>query len=1564
MSIPPEEPGSQPSAGGPDARTVAKRRLLQTFTFLKELAAFRNPVQRTLDDYSDVFRLDSWPSHPCITVRRGDLPSTEEENQDTTGKDLDPVVRITRAERTRCPTPPPVLQGWLKPGWEIIEAEAAVLEARNVTARDGQTATVQFTADRERVVAFDNWVAARSRWVDAERPAVAARRLFERVYGLWTLMQRDGDRLELVLADGLLCVEEHYLKHLVLLQRLTLEFDPTGPEFRFFTGVERVELQRALLRLVPTIEAKMIARFDDQLETEPVDPLGGERTEGFLKRLVQGLFKDGEFLDAEPGETTDRPCLWRAPTIFLRPRTAGLSATLDNIIEDLQDETSDVPEGLGRIVGVEMDASRPDSTAIDEGGNLPPAPGQQADILFSKPANAEQREIAARLETTRSVVVQGPPGTGKTHTIANLVGHLLSEGRTVLVTAHTTKALRVLRGKIDEALQPLCLSVLEGDSKSQGQLSHAAQEIAHRLSVSDPRSLRQEAGALRAHRKTLLSRAKSLRRQLRDARYTEIDEIVVSGDGLEPIAAAKRVRAGAKTDAWIPGPLEPGVLCSLADSEVRDLYALQGVLTATDETQLAVAQPILDRIVTPADFRVLADQRANENARAQAHRPEFWDNEPASHYTPVELQQLHQQVKDAAEFLVEEAEWLREALYAGWRGGELSATWQDLIGVMDNLSSQAEAAHRLIVEHGPALPSSQPVREVVGVLQEIVQFTEHGGTLGRWTRFTKPKWRQLIDGCTVDERPPRTQDEFRALLADAQLRQSREHFIARWRRLVETLDGPSVDALGSAPERIARGYAPEIRKRLEWRENVWTPLEDKLRDVGFRWHEWLESHPPTGGDHGDLDRLRSAVSDGLTTAVEAQTALLRQVELAATLEEQRTYLARFPQSDVASRLQRAQDQWDVDTYEESYRELARLHGMRPIYEKRLALLAKLEATAPTWARAMAQRTTPHDDSKPPSAPANAWLWRQWQQELEKRASTSMDELQDKLDAADREIQQLSARTIDCETWAAQCERTGLKQKQALLGFVQTMRKVGKGTGKRAPELLRRARQLLASARRAVPVWIMPLSRVYESFDPRTTKFDVVIIDEASQSDVTALAALYIARTHVVVGDKEQVTPDAIGQRADDVQRLIATDLQDIPNNHLYDGQTSIYDLAEASFGGTVALREHFRCVPEIIQFSNHLSYNNTIRALREPYSSNVGPAVVPQRVNGYRESQTKTNEVEAEEVTSLVAACLDDPEYVENEVGEPTSFGVISLLGDEQAYLIESMLRQRLPLDVFTKHRLLCGNAAQFQGDERDVVFLSMVDGPPQDGKLSFRDAGPKDLYKKRYNVAVSRARNQLWVVHSLDPVGHLKNGDLRRRLIEHARDPVALSRAIEEQGARTESEFERLVLERLVSAGYRVRPQWRAGGYRIDLVVEGTEHRLAVECDGERFHTMEQIEQDLERQAILQRLGWVFVRIRGSLFFRDPDRAMEPVFGKLSNLNIEPLGPVVDEAGPSPGIERLRRRAEVIRRQWANEVEDAEVKAPQQDVGAVWGGNAGYVGDLWADRTSATVPLTREKES
>lgn len=183
----------------------------------------------------------------------------------------------------------------------------------------------------------------------------------------------------------------------------------------------------------------------------------------------------------------------------------------------------------------------------------------------------------------------------------------------------------------------------------------------------------------------------------------------------------------------------------------------------------------------------------------------------------------------------------------------------------------------------------------------------------------------------------------------------------------------------------------------------------------------------------------------------------------------------------------------------------------------------------------------------------------------------------------------------------------------------------------------------------------------------------------------------------------------------------------------------------------------------------------------------------------------------------------------------------------------------------------------------------------------------------------MSRARNQLWLVHSVDPDLHLSAADLRRRLIEHARDPAQLMSLMEKMAKRTESEFERLVVHRLVSAGFRVTTQWRVGSYRIDMVVEGSNRKLAIECDGERWHTADELENDLRRQAILERLGWVFVRIRGSLFFRDPDAAMAEVYAKLSELGIEALGGNGGSTEPTGSalVDEIKRAAELIRASW-----------------------------------------------
>jgi very-short-patch-repair endonuclease len=150
--------------------------------------------------------------------------------------------------------------------------------------------------------------------------------------------------------------------------------------------------------------------------------------------------------------------------------------------------------------------------------------------------------------------------------------------------------------------------------------------------------------------------------------------------------------------------------------------------------------------------------------------------------------------------------------------------------------------------------------------------------------------------------------------------------------------------------------------------------------------------------------------------------------------------------------------------------------------------------------------------------------------------------------------------------------------------------------------------------------------------------------------------------------------------------------------------------------------------------------------------------------------------------------------------------------------------------------------------------------------------------------------------------------------------------RAADIDGKGTESFFEKSVLQQLTAAGYRVQTQWPVGAYRIDLVVEGETERLAVECDGEKWHTPEHVQSDIERQAVLERLGWKFVRIRGSLFFRDHVAAVAPVFVRLDELGIAPLGTSAANVDSNELVARVRRRAESLRQEWRHNNRDDQI--------------------------------------
>ncbi|WML36530.1 AAA domain-containing protein [Clostridium sp. OS1-26] len=365
---------------------------------------------------------------------------------------------------------------------------------------------------------------------------------------------------------------------------------------------------------------------------------------------------------------------------------------------------------------------------------------------------------------------------------------------------------------------------------------------------------------------------------------------------------------------------------------------------------------------------------------------------------------------------------------------------------------------------------------------------------------------------------------------------------------------------------------------------------------------------------------------------------------------------------------------------------------------------------------------------------------------------------------------------------------------------------------------------------------------------------------------------------IIVGDDKQISPEVIGIDQGFIHELINKHLRDIPQNEWFDLQTSLYDTALRVFPNRLMLREHFRCVPEIIKFSNDNCYAGDMKPLRYLKSYEAFyPPVVPVKIDsGYREQNKPINIPEAEFIANKVAECCRDRRYT------GMTMGAISLLGESQGELIESMIREKIGEEEMIKRKLICGDAYSFQGDERDIMFLSMVIS----NNVKFTSL-TKESDVRRFNVAASRARNQMWLIYSID-LEELNPECIRYSLLNYCLNYDKINCNNTNINYAFQSRFQKDVYNMISDEGIKLVPQVKIGRYKIDFVVEGSTNKIAIICEGEMLSENYDWEERLEVQIGLERIGWTFLRIRPSEFYYNPEKTMDRLWQKLKNNDME----------------------------------------------------------------------------
>jgi very-short-patch-repair endonuclease len=1483
-----------------DEEKRPRDKIIRLVEYLTALARINSKIVRTLDDYRKILWIHNIPheSKYCFTQVWGQ----EDEH------DGDVWIEVKKFQEPELPKIPSKCLDWAKkealrntkdlPGLR----DSIVVRRIEENPETGEEITISDTLYLENYPdiqqLWDDYLEKHwMPWTELYNRYVSVQKVYADLFHIYQEQQKLGEQYELVFCKGLLnwkTPNGHDAKRHIIVVKASLEFEPHLGKFTVKQAVDGDQVDIELDMLDIQDQPQNVRQLvEDGRKAIGANLWDRASIDAVLSSIANSLADSGQGeyhhdrIEPTHGSATQKPSVEFAPALILRKRSMrGLEQLLASMKEQIEagemipDEFLDLCESLSSKNGEQAAGESPGIGEIGE------------EIFFPLPANDEQRRIIRTLDRQKGVIVQGPPGTGKSHTIANLICHLLATGKRVLVTAKTPRALQVLHDKLPPEIKPLCINLLGHGTEERESLEKSVAGILTRL------DRREETNNV-SRIQTLDSRIQVNRKNkaetdfkimaLREAET--FTHNIANGQYLGTAAQiARKLQNDAEQFSWFTDTISPDGTMPLSQDEIKCLCRDLVEIDQETEKNLSLSMPNINNALPEGKRVRVAFQKeaeAQKIAEEGKERSNSQEGKSLLHAGKEKIEQLLQCLSDftATSETIHQRPmpWIDKAVYDVLT--DRDTPWKELLELsvqhskdLHGLASQSDTI-------GVFIPQDMDRKKILHDAKALKEHFKSGGGAGIWIFKPKTvrKHGEFIGKVKVNGLDCNTTDSIQKLINFLTVEQQLNYIWSLWSGKVERQDGPF-------PLQLAE--IEELHEALEDIINLYSKREsvkEKLLQInGLRAPRWE-----------DISSLNSLVEDC--------RAVLDQIDY--IMINKRLMQVQNGLSDLATRsnahpinglILRAFRERDADTYCKLLEDLVELSKKAEDVSKKRLVIGKLAETAPNLAGNLARCSETQLWAERLNQLDKAWAWAQGTSWLDDFLQADLDSLERHIKRLDEEIRNDLAELAAVKAWQFCFTRMQEDHRRHLMSWQQSMKKLGKGTGKHAYTHRKNAQRHLNECKEAVPAWIMPLHRVYETVDAGAGIFDVIIVDEASQCGPEGLPLLYLGKRILVVGDDKQISPEAVGTNREQVQQLMQNYLFDFSHADSFDVENSLFDHGRIRFSNRISLREHFRCMPEIIRFSNDLCYRtDPLIPLRQYPPNRLEPLKAVPVFNGYREGmgQRVINRPEADALVEEIDKCCKDEHY------QGMTMGVIVLQGEAQAYHIEGLLLQKLGAEEMESRKLICGNPYSFQGDERDIIFLSMVAAPNE--RIGAMTKAPD---QRRFNVAASRARDQMWLFYSATS-NNLSEQCFRRRLLEHFLNPMShiskalgenaedlserayrANRAIEKPPIPFDSWFEVDVALQIAGNGYRVVPQYEFADKRIDLVVQGNKSQLAVECDGDFWHGVDEYTADIERQRKLERCGWHFFRIRESRYYAAPDIALGPLWTLLERMGIRTL--------------------------------------------------------------------------
>jgi superfamily I DNA and/or RNA helicase/very-short-patch-repair endonuclease len=1471
---------------------MKKERYLQIFNYLLEFSKLRsNPVRDI--EYSET-------QYPEI-IWLSDIPNNELFESITFqdfDKDSDYYIKIRKPKdepsEPKFPKVPDNLSDWILE--ESLIDEENLPKLKESIIKDEKTfLLLDFpTIEKE----FQEYVS--SKWLDDIEKYKNDCKIFEtkraeynklsetykRFFSMYNKAKQFGEEYELIIGIGLLKFKENddtpLISRHVFTSRMEIDFPENESCITVSPNVESdIKLETDfIIDLLEQFNSGSIidaeTKCHDYINDKNILSIFEDNIKSALQIFADRLRSDSLFKDIveRPKEIPKKPTLVFAPALILRKRnTRSFTALYNNIIKDISESDEDIDiSTINDLVGFYEDEKIHAEVIDNESTDF----STDDIIYFPKKYNNEQIEIANKANRSNKVLVQGPPGTGKSHTIANLICHLLANGKKILVTAYTKRALEVLKGQLPEEFKSLSVNLLSGDSASIKDLDSSVNRINEKLSNANISDYKKEIGELDVELEVIEEDVATTQNELirikeKSSRIQNINKYY-QGTLLE---IAEKIEKESLLFKWYRDNF-----CDIDRLEVIDDFqnflSLFDIYKTINIEELELDIPSKDKILNKSELSRYVDIGK-----------ELSDKYSSRKYGLTITCSEYEELKDHLEKLLQtsiqvehNASPYKEEIISG--DPSIFSTWQDKLRRTEELLLELPENKLRELDRNVEVsyPRGIALLQLKNDAETLLRFAKDGNSLSGilfnvkkmfFPRDIKEKL-YFINSVRINGSPCDTLNELERVLNDIKIRQD-------FKDLKELFNQENINVIKSHYEKIK--VYKDLYNDLESLLNLlWDFNDDKLK----------------------IQELSSIVIEGISSQylkkkieeVDFNSLVNESNILKGKIQTAIGYLSSSKRHPIAQILINDIRTVNSSSFEHHLSEIEALTNKKEEYLKFKVLQSNLKQCFPLMMTEVIEGTFEFSN-------INNLEKAIYLNHASKQISQLFDEGYENV--LDRKMQDLEtkqdnmiAKLASKKAWLKVLERLSndhLLHKH-LQAWVAAVKKIGKtGRGKRALKFRKIAQNEMEHCKGSVPCWVMPLYKVAETIKPQMGMYDYVIIDEASQIGPDAIFLLYISKHIIIVGDDKQVSPEYVGVDANTMAPHIARHLKGIPFSDFYGTEFSFFDHAKMFCNGTqTVLREHFRCMPEIIEFSNRYFYapeGKSLYPLKQYNENRLEPLRHVFIENGYVDGQYQNiiNKPEAESIANTISDLVTDKKY------DGKSFGVINLQGNRQGSLIESLLLEKIGETEYHNRKIVCGNSASFQGDERDVIFLSLVTAQNHN-----RAALVKPEDERRFNVAASRAKEQMWLFHSVQLDDLSNTNDLRYKLIDHfinyKERAVPLMKPIERQiGTQPdpfESWFEVDVFNDIVSRGYSVIPQYKVAGgkYRIDLVaLMGNGMKIAIECDGDKFHSSEQFQNDIMRQKVLERCGWRFFRIRGFEYYSNRIKALESLWKILESYQV-----------------------------------------------------------------------------